>query len=579
MTSKVSNQKKNNIIQLLLAVGIIILVNVAGTYLFGRIDLTEENRYSLSDATKEMLEEVDDIIYFKVYLEGDFPAGFKKLKRETREMLNEFRAYNKNIEYEFINPAEVGDEEQRKNLYQQLNRKGLDPTTLRISEKEGSSEKVIFPGAIVSYRDRELPAEFLVSQRGEKPEKALNKSIQNLEYKIANVIQKLISGKKQRVGFITGHGELNQKKTIDITRALKEYYQVDRVQLKGSPDALMKQGASESSKNQKAKKYDVAIVAKPDSAFSEQDKFILDQYIMNGGKVMWFVDKVAASMDSLKRTSRTMGLAKDLNLQDMFFNYGFRINNNLVLDLNCASLPVMSQSFGGQAQQQYFPWYYFPVVIPKDIHPIVTSLNNIRTEFVSTIDAVESGAIKKTPLLKTSEYTRLVNAPAMISFELMRKQLSKEEFKDPPQTIGLILEGEFDSFFANRVPQEMVENKINDFREKSDSTSMIVFSDGDIIKNQLHYSRGHPLPLGYDQFTGKTYGNKDLVLNAVNYLAGQKGILAARTKDFKIRLMDETKIEELRVELQLLNTLVPVLLVIIFGLIRQQLRKRKYTRN
>lgn len=579
MTSRVSNQKKNNIIQLLLAVVIIILVNVAGTYLFGRIDLTEENRYSLSDATKEMLEEVDDIIYFKVYLKGDFPAGFKKLKRETREMLNEFRAYNKNIEYEFINPSDVGDEEQRKNLYQQLNRKGLNPTTLRISDKEGSSEKVIFPGAVVSYRNRELAAEFLVSQRGEKPEKALNKSIQNLEYKIANVIQKLISGKKQKVGFITGHGELNQKKTIDITRALKEYYQVDRIQLKGRPDVLIKQVTSDSSKYQRQNKYDVVIVAKPESAFSEQDKFILDQYIMNGGKVMWFVDKVAASMDSLRHSSRTMGLAKDLNLQDMFFNYGFRINNNLVLDLNCASLPVMSQSFGGQAQQQYFPWYYFPIVIPKDIHPIVTHLNNIRTEFVSTIDAVESGAIKKTPLLKTSEYTRLVNAPAMISFELMRKQLSKEEFNDPPQTLGLILEGEFDSFFANRVPQEILDSNINDFREKSDSTSMIVFSDGDIIKNQLHYSRGHPLPLGYDQFTGKTYGNKDLVLNAVNYLAGQKGILAARTKDFKIRLMDETKIEELRVELQLLNTLVPVLLVIIFGLIRQQLRKRKYTRN
>jgi len=579
MTSRVSNQKKNNIIQLLLAVVIIILVNVAGTYLFGRIDLTEENRYSLSDATKEMLEEVDDIIYFKVYLKGDFPAGFKKLKRETREMLNEFRAYNKNIEYEFINPSDVGDEEQRKNLYQQLNRKGLNPTTLRISDKEGSSEKVIFPGAVVSYRNRELAAEFLVSQRGEKPEKALNKSIQNLEYKIANVIQKLISGKKQKVGFITGHGELNQKKTIDITRALKEYYQVDRIQLKGRPDVLIKQVTSDSSKYQRQNKYDVVIVAKPESAFSEQDKFILDQYIMNGGKVMWFVDKVAASMDSLRHSSRTMGLAKDLNLQDMFFNYGFRINNNLVLDLNCASLPVMSQSFGGQAQQQYFPWYYFPIVIPKDIHPIVTHLNNIRTEFVSTIDAVESGAIKKTPLLKTSEYTRLVNAPAMISFELMRKQLSKEEFNDPPQTLGLILEGEFDSFFANRVPQEILDSNINDFREKSDSTSMIVFSDGDIIKNQLHYSRGHPLPLGYDQFTGKTYGNKDLVLNAVNYLAGQKGILAARTKDFKIRLMDETKIEELRVELQLLNTLVPVLLVIIFSLIRQQLRKRKYTRN
>ncbi len=579
MAIKASNQKNSSIFQLLLAIVIIILVNVIGTFVFARLDLTEQNRYSLSDATKEMLNDVDDIVFFKVYLEGDFPAGFKKLKRETREMLNEFRAYNNNIEYEFINPAEVGDKEQRQNFYQQLSRKGLTPTTLHMSDKEGASQKVIFPGALASYRNKELPVQFLVSQRGENPEKALNKSVQNLEYQIANVIQKLITGKKQKVGFVTGHKELSEKRTVDITNALKEYYTVERVALKGKVNALTQRKSMDSARPVIENKYDVIIVAKPDSAFSEKDKFILDQYIMHGGKVMWFVDRVSASMDSLQRSARTMGLARDLNLQDMFFNYGFRLNTNLVLDLNCASLPVMSESIGGQAKQNYFPWYYFPIAVPQGNHPIVANLNNVRTEFVSTIDTVKSEGIKKTVLLKTSEYTKLVNTPAMISLEIMREKPDKSEFNMSPQPIGLILNGRFSSLFDNRVPQEIMESDIIDFRNKSKKTSMIVFSDGDIIENQLHYSRGYPLPLGYDQFTGKTYGNKDLVLNAVNYLTRQRGILSARAKDFKIRLMDKTKVEKLRVELQLLNTLLPVLIVLIFGLIRIQLRKRKYTRN
>ncbi|MCF8230782.1 MAG: gliding motility-associated ABC transporter substrate-binding protein GldG [Bacteroidales bacterium] len=574
-----NKQKKNNILQLVLAIAIIILVNIIGKFVFARLDLTEQNRYSLSDDTKEMLNEVDDIVFFKVYLEGDFPAGFKRLKRQTREMLNEFRAYNKNIEYEFINPSEVGDKEQQQKFYQQLSRKGLSPTTLRMSDEQGSSQKIIFPGAIVSYRNKEIPVQFLVSQRGQNPEKALNKSVQNLEYNMANVIQKLIAGKKKKVGFLTGHGELGKKKTQDITQSLKEYYSVERVNPEGKVNALTKRKPVDSGKPIVENKYDVIIVAKPDSAFSEKDKFILDQYIMHGGKVMWFVDQVSASMDSLRQSARTMGLAKDLNLQDMFFNYGFRINTNLVQDLNCASLPIMSESFGGEPKQNFFPWYYFPVIVPKENHPIVANLNNVRTEFVSTLDQVKSNDVKKTTLLRSSQYTKLLNTPVMISLELMQKKPNKAEFSAPPQSIAMLLEGKFSSLFHNRVPQEIMDSEIIDFRKKSRATSMVVFSDGDIIENQLHYSRGYPLPLGYDQFTQKTYGNKDLVLNTINYLTGQEGILAARAKDFKIRLMDKSRIKESRVELQLLNTVVPVLLVIIFGMIRIYLRKRKYTRN
>lgn len=573
-----SKQKIGSLIQLGIVLVIIILINLIGSYVYTRSDLTSENRYSLSDATKTMLKDVDDIIFFKVYLEGEFPAGFKKLRRETREMLNEFRAYNKNIQYEFINPSAGLTEEEKNNMYRELIQKGLKATSLYVDESEGSSQKIIFPGAVVTYMDRETPCHLLVTQKGQAPEQALNESVQNLEYNIANAIQKLISGKKKRIGFITSNGELDEMRTMDISQALAEYYTLERVRIDGNINALTKR--DEINDNMVIlPKYDVAVIAKPDSMINDRDKFILDQYLMYGGKIVWFVDMVSTSMDSLQSKARSIGLAKDLDMQDLFFNYGFRINTDLVMDLNCSAIPIATGNIDGEPQFDYLPWLYFPILLPQSEHPIVADLNSIKTEFVSSIDTIKTPSIKKSILLTTSPYSRTLNAPAVVSLETTKEKPDPTKFTTPPQTVALLLEGTFDSFYRNRIPPEIHDNKLIGFKKKSNPTKMVVFSDGDLIKNQLHYSRGYPLPLGYDQFTGQTFGNKDLVLNTINYLTNDEGILSARAKDFKIRLMDNTKIEENRVLIQIINTLLPVLLIFLFGIIRHQFRKRKYARK
>ena len=580
MWKKYSKQKKFSLIQLVAALVIIVLVNIVGSFIYSRIDLTAENRYSLSDATKEMLQDVDDIIYFKVYLEGgDFPAGFKKLRKETQEMLDEFRSYNNKIQYEFINPSAVGSKEDRNNFYRELARKGLNPTELRLTEQQGSSQKVIFPGAIVTYRDKEAAAHLLVSQKGQAPEQALNKSIQNLEYNIANVIQKLISGKKKRIAFISSNGELAERHTVDIEEALSEYYTVEHIRIDGNINSLTERKEIDTGKYTIQTKYDVIISAKPDSAINDKDKFIMDQYLMHGGSIVWFIDPVQASMDSLRNKARTIGLAKDLGLRDMFFNYGFRLNTNIVMDVNSTAIPINTGNVGGEPQFDYLPWPYFPVVMPQSDHPVVADLNSVRTEFVSSIDTIRTPLIKKTPLLATSQYSRTLNAPAVISLEITQERSDPKNYNSPPQTVGLLLEGTFRSFYDNRLTPDIYDNEMIGFRKKSKEAKIVVFSDGDIIKNQLHYSRGYPLPLGYDQFTGQTFGNKDLVLNTINYLTNDKGILNARAKDFKIRLMDETKVDENRMMIQIINTLGPALLILIIGVVLFQFRKRKYTRN
>lgn len=579
MLKNISKQKKNSLIQLSAMLVIIVLINIAGTFVKGRVDLTSENRYSLSDATKEMLKEVDDIIFFRVYLEGDFPAGFKKLRKETREMLDEFRSYNKKIQYEFINPADVGDEEQRNNFYSELSRKGLKPTELRVSEKQGASRKVIFPGALVTYRDKEAAANLLVSQKGQNPEQALNESVQNLEYNIANAIQKLISGKKKKVAFITSNGELNEKHTVDIQEALQEYYTVDRVRIDGNINALTERKSIDTGQYTIQNKYDVILFAKPDSAINDRDKFIVDQYLMHGGKIVWFVDPVHASMDSLQSQARTMALAKDLELQDMFFNYGFRVNTDIVMDINNTPIPINTGSVGGEPRFEFLPWPYFPVLTPQSNHPIVDDLNNVKTEFVSSIDTIRTPKLKKTPLLATSQYSRTINAPAVISLQTTQERPDRNKYNKPPQTTGLLIEGKFRSFYDNRLTPEIVDSEMIGFKSESEKTKIVVFSDGDIIKNQLHYSRGYPLPLGFDQFTGQTFGNKDLVLNTVNYLTNDEGILSARAKDFKIRLLDQTKIEDHRFLIQVVNTAGPAIVILIMGFFIMRIRKLKYTKH
>jgi len=576
MINKKKNLRQTNITQLISGVFILIALNIIGNFIFTRFDLTAEKRFTLSDATKKLLKSVDDVVFFKIYLEGDFPAGFKKLSRETKEMLDEFRAYNKNIQYEFINPSESSDKNIRNSMYQELYSKGLDPTNLQVKTKQGSSQQIIFPGGIVSYKNKELPLQLLSTQMGTDPESQLNNSSQLLEYNMANVIRKLNSENKKKIAFITGHGELDEKETADILLSLSEYYTVERVTINQQINKLTEHKIIDSTRVHIKNKYDLIIIAKPDSSFSEKDKFIIDQFIMRGGKALWLIDNVFASMDSLKGTDETVAINNSLNLDDMLFKYGVRINYNLIMDMNALPIPIVTGNMGNQPQQTFVPWYYFPLLMPLSAHPVVKNLNAIKTEFISSMDTVGNSEIKKTILLTSSKYSRIVNTPAIITLDILRKTLPPQMFNRPFLPVAILMEGEFSSLFKNRMPEEILNSREIGFVEKSKLNKQIVIADGDIIKNQFNTAKNYPYPLGYDRYTRQRFGNKDFIMNAIDYLCDDNGLILSRTKEISMRLLDKNKVEENRLAIQFANIAIPIAFIIVFGFVQFFLRKRRY---
>jgi len=575
MSTENNSLKKQNILRFSLSLAIIILINIIGSFIFTRYDLTTEKRYSLSKATKELLKKTDDIVYFKIYLDGEFPAGFKRLRSSTKEILDEFRAYNKNIQYEFINPNSISDKKARNELYRQLVEKGIQPTNLQVKQKGGAVQQIIFPGAEVTYKGRSLPLQLLINQIGIESEQVLNNSIQALEYNISSVIRRLNIAAKPKVAIIEGHGELSKYQMFDITQALSEYYQVERISLNEQINKLTERITSDTAETKIFNKYKAIIIAKPDSAFSERDKFIIDQFIMYGGKVLWLIDPVFASMDSLNKSSQTIGIANELNLSDQLFRYGIRLNTNLIMDLNALPIPVVTGKIGSQPQTSFLPWYFFPILLPTSPHPIVNNLNAIKSEFISSIDTIENN-VKKTILLTSSRYSRLINTPVIIDLDIMKKKPEERLYNKPFQVVAVLLEGEFTSNFANRINQEILESKDIKFVEKSKPTAMIVISDGDIIKSQFHYSKGFPLPLGYDQYTGQTFGNKEFILNCMNYLCDESGLITVRSRELKLRLLDKTIIEKSKIKWQLINIFVPIIIISLLSLLMYYIRKRKY---
>ena len=582
MENKRKNLKKNQIIAFLVTVAIVILVNVIGSYVFTRFDLTSEKRYTLSLTTKEILNNLDDYVYFKVYLEGDFPAGFKKLRRETKEMLDEFRAYSKFIDYEFINPSESGNEAEIRETYNQLYRAGLNPTDLNVQNSDGSSKQmVIWPGALVSYRNNtEIAIDLLENQIGQSSEDALNASMQNLEFRLVDAVKKVTRLEKPFVAIIEDHGELGEQEMYDITQTLSQKYNVERKAIDGKIDALMHRTQDTTRDVKVFPTYDAIIIAKPTQPFDEKDKFLIDQYIMHGGKVLWLLEPVYATMDSLQNQESTIGIEQDLNLDDMLFKYGVRLNRDLLLDLTCASLPIRTGQVGGQAQLEYFRWYYFPLLQAASEHPMVRNMNAIKADFVSSMDATTSAnGIEQIPLLKTSSYTKVSGVPVFISLAMLRQAPDQRMFSSKGKNVAYLLKGSFPSLYANRIPQEIVDDQATDFMDESDPTAMIVVADGDLIRNQIDIRTRKPLPLGFDQYTGITYTNKEFIENAISYLVDGEGLIDIRSRELKIRLLDATKVNKERVKWQVINTLVPIAIIILLGLVMAFVRKKKYSKK
>ncbi len=569
-----NSRRRRDIVGFGMLLIIVLLINFIASLSFFRIDLTSEKRFSLSDVTIDLLESFEDQIYVKVYLEGDFPAGFQRLRRETKQMLDEFRAYNPGIQYEFINPAGSSDAKVNQEVFEQLQYKGLKYYELLENNSGGQSVQRVFPGAVLNLGDDEVPVNLLIDQLGASPERQINASVQNLEYKLANAIRSLVRTDKPYLAFLQGHGELTPEHILDFARSLSLNYNVDRFNLREFRSDSTGESLSITDQQRRLNRFDAVVIAKPKKPFTDLDKFLLDQYVMTGGKVLWLIDAVEASMDSLSARSQFMSfpIYDRLNIDDMLFRYGARINTNLVVD---------RVSAGVSDTRRTYPWIYFPMIMPQVKHPVAKDVNAIKLEFPSSVDTIISPGIKKTFLMRSSPYSRTIATPHIVKLQKLYELPPEQYFNQQNIPVALLLEGEFESAFKNRVvPREESGEPIK-LLEKSKPTQQIVVADGDIIRNQLNIlnpdiPKGTPLALGFDQFTGAQYGNSEFMLNAVDYLLDDSGLIAIRSRELQIRLLDVSRIKGNKLYWQLLNMFLPIAVILIFGLLYILNRKRRF---
>ena len=563
--------RKQLTIETAVKVAILLMIGILSSYFHARFDLTADRRYSLSKPTKQMLQRIDDEILFRVYLDGDLPAGFQRLQNSVREMLDEFRAYGgENIQYEFIDPAENPNQQGRERVFRELYEKGLDPTNLQIKEKDGSTaQKLIFPGIIVSYAGRDVAVNILKNHVSASAEANLQTSIQSLEYDLTFAINQLLTPEAPVIGFLRGHGELTPEQMEDMAYTLGKFYTLRQVD--ATPELASTDSAGRLT-------YRALVVAQPLSRFSDAEKFMIDQYVMAGGRVLWLIDNTTASIDSLSHGREVQAMQLDLNLDDLLFNYGVRINANLVQDMQCAVVPVNTALVGQQPQFAPAPWVFSPIITPAANHPLTKNLDMIRIDFASSIDTVgRDASVTKSILLAASVNCRVVPLPARVDLSIIGERIAPEAFTHSGLAVGVLLEGEFRSAFANR-PLQVDGFSRQQFRRESAATRMIVISDGDIIRQQFRQNgdQREPLPLGYDRYTRQTFGNKEFLLNAINYLCGFDELMESRSKEFKLRMLNRAKITEQRTTWQMLNVVVPVLIIVAFGFIFNALRKRRY---
>lgn len=559
--------RRNDITFLAGIIAAILFINIISQRFFFRVDLTSEKRYTLSDDTKEILRSLDNLVFIRIYLEGDLNIPFKNFQDNIRDLLDELKVYGKSrIEYEFVNPFEGVTQEVQNKIIQELYEKGLKPTNIYQRDKEGgTSEKIIFPCAMVLYNEIEIPLNLLLNNPGLSADENLNHSIEGLEYTLVSTIKNISSSTTDKIVFIEGHGELNEYQVSDISHELSKSYQIDRGIVNGRPGVL--------------DDYKTVIVAKPTAPFSEPDKFVLDQYIMKGGRVLWLIDVVHISLDSLIN-GETMAFIADLNLDDLFFKYGIRINPELVKDIQCNVIPVNVALAGNPTNFQPSPWLYYPLIEPNPRHPVTQNLNLVLSRFANPIDTIEARTmVHKKALLTTSQVSTAKKVPSIITLEEIKDSPRKEEFNKPGLILGVLLEGEFESVFTNRGIDQYFATTPTIINH-SKPTKMAVIADGDIISNDVKYtSRGPSInPLGYDRFTRQTFGNKEFLVNLIQYLADDNNLLKIRGREFKLRLLDKDKVASGRQKWMLFNMIIPSLIVVLLGGAFFFYRIRRYTR-
>jgi len=574
--------KRYTLIGLAAALLIVIVVNILSSYLFFRIDLTKDKRHSLSKSTIEMLQNLEDRVYVRVYLKGkDQPADYQLFAKQVEQMLQDFRGYSKNVYFEFIDPLEGKNNEEVKNILAEFVKKGLEPIPISREDANGYSTHMVIPGAIISYRDHEYPAKLVVAD----PSGAdwLQYSIEELEYNLVSPIRRLLKTEKPNVAFLDGHGELDFWSTCWTTMQLQRFYNVSRITLDGKINCLRDISVADSA-SQTLKlgdnKYDVLIVAQPTEPFREYDKYIIDQFIMRGGKVLWLIDNTTASLDSLQSHPEHFATPRSLYINDLFFTYGVRINPNLIQDLSCLPIPQQVSMIGDQPQYKFMAFPYSLDIVNFSDHPIVRNIKEVKSDFAGSIDMVgKDGDLKKTVLMTSSERSKLVPTPSIVTLKVGLTKPNMQEFAFRNLPIAVLVEGEFESAFKGILPIEFDTIKELDYRDKGVYTRQIFVADGDIIRNPFDRKRNMPYPAGYDIYTRTMYDNTQFIVNCVNYLCADDDLLQLRAKNFKIGNLDNEKIRNKKTFLAILNITLPLLLIVIMGIVLIVLRNVRFSKK
>jgi gliding-associated putative ABC transporter substrate-binding component GldG len=539
---------------ILIVAVVLILLNIINQGYYTRIDLTKDKRYTIAKVTEDLINKIDKQLLIKVYLDGDFPSEFKRLQIETRQFLEELSAKNSQIKIQFIRPD---------NQREKLINAGMIPSQLTVKEDGKLSNAIIFPWAEILYKNKTSKVSLLPNGTSQSQEDQLEKAIENLEFSFSNAFYKLQKEKEKKIAILSGNGELSDIQLYSFLSEVKKKYRLAKFTLDSvttNPKKTLRD----------LQQFDLAIIAKPTQAFTENEKLVLDQYIINGGKTLWMIENVQADTDSLYTNGSMLAYPRDLNLTDFFFAYGLRVNATLLQDLYAAKIPLATGNLGNKPQFQNLSWFYHPLVLGNPNHAISKNILPVRLRFANQIDTLQNN-LKKTPLLMSSMLTKKVGTPAIVELNSIANEPKEEEYSTGFQITGLLIEGVFNSMYTNRVKPFNVDN----FRKKSLYNKMVVISDGDIGRNQLQ--KGKPFDLARDKWTDEQFGNKEFLLNTVDYLLDDNGLIELRNKNIQINLLDKKRAYQEKTYWQFINIALPLLILITFGFTFHYLRKRKYS--
>ena len=544
---------------------VLIVANVASHFVFKRFDLTADKRYTLSETSLKIIDEVAEPLYVDVFLEGNFPGEFKKLQTETQQLLEEFKAQNSNIIFQFVNP--LADEDVDKEaIFQSFVERGLTPVNVTLNDKGQQTQEIVFPWAIATFGDKSVKIPLLKNMIGASTAEKVVTSVQHLEYAFANAFNTVSKAKEKKVAILNGNGQLEDKYIADFVRTIRDNYYIGPFTL----DSVAKQ-PTETLKY--LKKYDLLVIAKPTEVFTDAEKQVLDQYVISGGKTIWLMDQVNMEMDSLLQTGENLAFPRNLNLNDMFFKYGIRMQPELIKDLMATPIALATGEQGSATQYTQFPWFYSPMIYPSAKNPIVSNLDGIKFEFASPIELLQND-LKKSVLLTSSKYSKLVGTPTEVNLNMVEERPDQKEFAGTGNyPVAILLEGKFHSVFENRV----LAFKDASFKNADKDSKMIVISDGDVIRNQLDKNY-QPLELGFDKWTNTLYANKEFMLNCVNYLLDDTGLINIRSKEVNLPMLDKDKVYKDYTFSQIITVGLPLVVLLVFGVLFTILRKKKYSK-